>query len=125
MRIKACIESLSLIPAVMEIVVCEGGLEVVVDRVGGGCYGHVDSDSGLGGTKMATTSMVSINNITTPSDVRWKYASLAVRKLETRGEAGGRGRNRRNVGGSSRPRTVGSIAGANGLTAVSEHPYTS
>lgn len=52
MRIKACIESFSLFSAVMEIVVCEGGLEVVVDRVGGGCYRHVDSDSGLGGTKL-------------------------------------------------------------------------
>lgn len=124
MRIKACVESLSLFPAVMEIVVCEGGLEVVVDRVGGGCYRHVDSDSGLGGTKLGD-DVYGINDITTPRDVRWKYASLAVRKLETRGEAGGRGRNRRNVGGSSRPRTVGSIAGANGLTAVSEHPYTS
>jgi len=87
MRIKACVESFSLFPAVMEIVVCEGGLEVVVDRVGGGCYRHVDSDSGLGGTKLGD-DVYGINDITTPRDVRWKYASLAVRKLETRGEAG-------------------------------------
>ena len=96
-----------------------------MDRVGGGCYRHVDSDSGLGGTKLGD-DVYGINQ---------QYYYPERREMEVRVPRGpkvgdtrrswGRGRNRRDVGDSSRPRTVGSIAGANGLTAVSEYPYSS